>query len=182
VRRVCFDRVGVFDESLQANEDWDMWLRVAKHYRFAYVNRVVAQFRRHGGNLTSPLSRYFADTLNGRVKILDKAFSSADLLPVIVAMKPIAYRNMYIGIGFRWLHAREFRKAGRFFWRAMCVGGNPAVTLAHVIWFLLTWGFFSRFTWGRRFVKEIADLRRRWRNQRSLDSRREIPDELVERL
>ena len=44
IRRECFERVGLFDESLFA-EDWDMWLRIARHYDFAYSPDIWAKYR-----------------------------------------------------------------------------------------------------------------------------------------
>src|SRR5262249_10455091 len=46
-RRECFERAGFYDEDLVASEDWDMWLRVARHYRFAFVDKVVTDIRWH---------------------------------------------------------------------------------------------------------------------------------------
>jgi glycosyltransferase involved in cell wall biosynthesis len=37
VRRECLERVGGFDESLPALEEWDLWIRLAKVCRFAHV-------------------------------------------------------------------------------------------------------------------------------------------------
>jgi Glycosyl transferase family 2 len=37
VRKVVFDHAGLFDESLPSWEDYDMWLRIACHWRFAFV-------------------------------------------------------------------------------------------------------------------------------------------------
>jgi glycosyltransferase involved in cell wall biosynthesis len=36
VRASCFERVGPADASLPAYEDWDLWLRIARHFRFVY--------------------------------------------------------------------------------------------------------------------------------------------------
>lgn len=44
IRRECFDRVGLFDESLFA-EDWDMWLRISQSYEFAYSSELSAKYR-----------------------------------------------------------------------------------------------------------------------------------------
>jgi glycosyltransferase involved in cell wall biosynthesis len=43
-RRECFDRVGLYDETL-FYEDWDMWLRIARQYEFYYSDAVSAQYR-----------------------------------------------------------------------------------------------------------------------------------------
>ena len=37
VRKVVFEHAGLFDESLPSWEDYDMWLRIACHWRFAFV-------------------------------------------------------------------------------------------------------------------------------------------------
>jgi hypothetical protein len=37
VRRECFQRVGLFSEDLSAFTDWELWLRLAPHYHFAYI-------------------------------------------------------------------------------------------------------------------------------------------------
>ena len=34
-------------------EDWELWLKLAKDYRFAYVDQIVALYRLHGSNATN---------------------------------------------------------------------------------------------------------------------------------
>lgn len=53
VRRECFDRVGLFDEALRGSEDWEMWLRVAREYRFAGIARPLVNYRVHGSNMSA---------------------------------------------------------------------------------------------------------------------------------
>ncbi|RYU73090.1 glycosyltransferase, partial [Hymenobacter persicinus] len=50
VRRSCYDKVGLYDESLPF-EDWDMWLRLAKEYKFVYSPQVSAKYRRHTNSI-----------------------------------------------------------------------------------------------------------------------------------
>src|SRR5262249_54988026 len=126
-----------------------------------------ARFRWHGGNHTGPLSPYFAEAVDGRGKGLDKTFRAADFPPALAALKTIAYRNVFTAAGLPWLGAREFRKPSRSFWRAICTGPNPTITLARIIWFMLVGKLFNRFLWGRRFVQMTTALRRHWRNRKS---------------
>jgi glycosyltransferase involved in cell wall biosynthesis len=49
-RRKCVDEVGMFDETLRATEDRDLWLRIALRYEVAFVSQVLAFYR------TSPSS------------------------------------------------------------------------------------------------------------------------------
>jgi glycosyltransferase involved in cell wall biosynthesis len=44
-RRKCIDEVGLFDESMRATEDRDLWLRIALRYDVAYVPKVLAYYR-----------------------------------------------------------------------------------------------------------------------------------------
>lgn len=44
IRRGCFDKVGLYDESL-FYEDWDMWLRLSRCFEFAYAPQVSAKYR-----------------------------------------------------------------------------------------------------------------------------------------
>lgn len=46
VRRSSYEKVGLYDENLPF-EDWDMWLRLAKEYKFYYSPQVSALYRRH---------------------------------------------------------------------------------------------------------------------------------------
>lgn len=44
VRKEVFDEVGGFDEELPYNEDWDMWLRVARYHEFRYVLQPLVNY------------------------------------------------------------------------------------------------------------------------------------------
>ena len=44
IRRECFDRVGLYDEDMFA-EDWDMWLRISRYYEFAFSPHLSARYR-----------------------------------------------------------------------------------------------------------------------------------------
>jgi glycosyltransferase involved in cell wall biosynthesis len=37
LRRECFERVGLFDERMPCNSDYDMWIRVAEHFHFECI-------------------------------------------------------------------------------------------------------------------------------------------------
>ena len=46
IRRECFEKLGSFDEALRFG-DYDMWLRIARHYKVDYVERVLTKYRQH---------------------------------------------------------------------------------------------------------------------------------------
>jgi glycosyltransferase involved in cell wall biosynthesis len=45
-RKECFDVVGGFDENLVTG-DYDLWLRIAKHFPVGYIRRVLCKYRQH---------------------------------------------------------------------------------------------------------------------------------------
>lgn len=51
IRKACFARLGVFDESLRWG-DYHMWLRIARHYRIDYVPEVLTKYRQHPAQST----------------------------------------------------------------------------------------------------------------------------------
>ena len=57
IKRDCFDKLGLFNEDLWAGEDWDMWLRIAKHYDVKFVEEPLIKYRLHGANLCNDTTR-----------------------------------------------------------------------------------------------------------------------------
>ena len=59
VRRECFDTVGVFDPRLKAAEDHELWLRIVRRFPIAFMDEVVAEYRRHGNSINSDPSQLY---------------------------------------------------------------------------------------------------------------------------
>ena len=164
-RRELLERIGGFDETLIAGEDWDLWLRIAKHARFAFTDRVLARFRWHADNLTGPGSTLRDRPLVERFRVLDKFFATPDLPPGLLALRAVAYRNVYVGTGLLRLGRRDHAAALRDFGRALACGTNPITTLGRIGWFVLDWNYLSRRAWGRRLIDWQSAVRRRWRER-----------------
>jgi GT2 family glycosyltransferase len=51
VRKSVLDDVGLFDEEIRyGSEDWDLWLRIAARYQFAFVPEPLAKYRYHASH------------------------------------------------------------------------------------------------------------------------------------
>lgn len=84
IRTIVFDHVGVFDESLE-HEDYDMWLRIAAEYEFAFAPGKVVVYRNSDNSLSEILyrnsrQRVYLDLIRALEKQLGK---SADLDKII---------------------------------------------------------------------------------------------------
>jgi glycosyltransferase involved in cell wall biosynthesis len=51
-RRAIFESVGQFNTSLQACEDYDLYLRIAARVPVYCHDKIVAEYRQHGGNMS----------------------------------------------------------------------------------------------------------------------------------
>ena len=80
IARTVFDQVGLFDEQLRACEDWDMWLRIAQHYSFDYVDQTLVSIRVHPNNMQKDLSRMVSAELMVLNKFYERGQSNPFLL------------------------------------------------------------------------------------------------------
>jgi len=51
IKSEVFEKVGLYDENIFI-EDWDMWLRIAERYPFAFMDETAAYYRSHGNNIS----------------------------------------------------------------------------------------------------------------------------------
>ena len=61
----CLDESGLFDESLNRHEDWDLWIRMSRHFKFAHIPLLTCEFTYRivrgamtGGSMPMYLSTY----------------------------------------------------------------------------------------------------------------------------
>jgi hypothetical protein len=51
-RKSVFERLGGFNSTVDACADYEMYLRVSRHFPVAFHDAPVAEYRRHGGNMS----------------------------------------------------------------------------------------------------------------------------------
>lgn len=56
IRRSCYDTVGQYDEEL-CYEDYDMWLRISRHYEFAFCPVIGTKYRVLDDSLSKRMSK-----------------------------------------------------------------------------------------------------------------------------
>jgi len=88
IKNVCFENAGCFDETLPGCQDWDMWLRLAKKYKFEYIPDILAIYYIHGNQIKFSQSKY----IFGVRRVLDKYHDDFSTYPDILS-------NQYKHIG-----------------------------------------------------------------------------------
>lgn len=56
-RRSALEKAGLFDESLRASEDRDLWIRIALHYEVALVPEIIALYRLSPQSMSTDVDR-----------------------------------------------------------------------------------------------------------------------------
>jgi glycosyltransferase involved in cell wall biosynthesis len=58
IKRHCLDAVGLFDETLEPVEDYDLWIRVAGLFRFEYVDDPLVRYHVHPHGISQNAMRW----------------------------------------------------------------------------------------------------------------------------
>lgn len=85
IRRECFFRSGIFDETLRVSEDRDLWSRIAATFAVAFLPQTLGRKRVHPRNISSDSEL----TLRSRLRVWEKArrlFPEYAEVSVIVAL------------------------------------------------------------------------------------------------
>jgi len=82
-QRACIDEAGMFDETLQTHEDWDMWVRLSRLYCFHHIPVVTAEYSYRNDKTNTSTAR-LADFNETRERIYRKYRHFAQLNPAII--------------------------------------------------------------------------------------------------
>jgi len=68
VRRDAAEKAGMYDVTLQACENWDLWIRIARDYEVEYIDEKLTSYRVHPNNM----SKNFEKIFQARMQVIDK--------------------------------------------------------------------------------------------------------------
>lgn len=75
IRRVVFDRIGGYDESL-AYEDFDFWVRSSRYFRYVYTDEVLMKKRKLETSMSANRYRHWQnEQLSSVFRVCEKAFA-----------------------------------------------------------------------------------------------------------
>jgi cellulose synthase/poly-beta-1,6-N-acetylglucosamine synthase-like glycosyltransferase len=106
-RRDCLVGVGGFDETLRRSEDYELYLRIAQSHRICSHEAIVAEYRRHGQNMSANF-----------VSMLQSTLAVLDLHEKRIAVGPAEQAALRDGrSGWRSHYASEMLEATGAAWR-----------------------------------------------------------------
>lgn len=100
VRSSVYQRVGLFDETLTACEDWDMWLRISRSYKVTGTGDFLVRHRILPGSMSSDPIRM----LTNRIAVLEKVFGkSVDPFAEQCLTRQRAFGRAYLATAYEYL-------------------------------------------------------------------------------
>ena len=149
VKRECFDRAGLFDRDFSTSEDWDMWLRIAQHYKFDFVRDLVAKYYVSPSQTTNDAST----VVQGYLKFMAKHDSLISGNPAILA-------HHFKAIGEMYLIHHEYHLANTYYARAICTDPRNVSLYVHLLAArTLPRAYVALGTW---LNMRLEQLRHRW--------------------
>lgn len=133
VKRACFDAVGMFDEELPRFQDWDLFLRISRHYHFKCIDEPLVIKYPQPDSITADSSKiipaweiifkkHFADVAKDR-----------DLL---------AYQHMRIGYAFA--SNGDLKQGRKYFAKAVAINPFSIEVVSNFAVSLLGFGIYDR--------------------------------------
>ncbi|UCB42549.1 MAG: glycosyltransferase [Dehalococcoidales bacterium] len=94
VRRSCLEEVGGYDPDFQfGSQDFELWVRLAKHYAVAYIPAPLAKYRVHYDTISG--LRQINEIEKSQNLILESVFDDEKVGPVFASQRASAYAHLY---------------------------------------------------------------------------------------
>jgi len=144
IRREVFDNVGLFDESFENCQDWDMWLRISKEYMIFPVKEYLVQHREHRDRISFDNEKIF----RYENAVIAKALATA---PADISPRSV-YASSYMNRSISYFAADQFQQFREMLFKGAKLSLKP-LRVEHIFLFLLS-------LFGRRSVHFSRTVKR----------------------
>ena len=110
IKRECFKKVGLFDENLPPCEDLDMWIRIAKYYKFSYIKDLLVATRIHNNQITND-----SEALIEGIKKIQVKYNKE------LGKRPYSNSIRYFHLGNKLCHLRKRKEGQKYFIKAISI-------------------------------------------------------------
>jgi glycosyltransferase involved in cell wall biosynthesis len=134
IRRDCIRRVGWYDSEFRALgaqgcEDWDLYLRIARHYQFRVVPKFLFGYRKFGSSMSSD----FTSMAKSHRYLLEKAKQRHPRLPAVLCR--LSTSSFYLYLAHKCHRRKQPGESLSWLRQAFCSG--PIFTMARVVFYTL---------------------------------------------
>jgi glycosyltransferase involved in cell wall biosynthesis len=142
LRKKCFDEVGLFDETIDFGEEYDMWIRIAHRFDFTYAAEPLVRYSIH----EERLSTNYGTMIRGLDRQLRKHGK-------FFAASPENFSRRYIALGALYCYTRDVEKGREAFRKAIQI--SPLMLKQYLYLGLSLFGFEAFRRVMRRNVKSL---------------------------
>ena len=108
IKKFCFQKAGLFDESLPSCQDWDICIRISKYYNFDFVPDALMRHYAHGTQISVDLSA----KIRAREKLIEK-------YSVELYQKPRILSALLTRLGILYALSEDYIKARKYFFASI---------------------------------------------------------------
>ena len=108
IKKICFEKTGLFDETLPSCQDWDMWLRISEYYEVDFVPDILAKHYFHDNQLTAKIDL----KIQGREMMINKHQD-------ILANYPLILSGHFSGLGNFYCINGNWKEGCKYFLKAI---------------------------------------------------------------
>jgi len=151
IRKSCFEKTGLFDESFELCEDIDMWVRISAIYEIEYCPLILAKLRSRSDSMTTNLEIFLLNEIAFKNKIIRE---KQDLLSDLPPRSFVRFYEPLFQLGlFYLLRERAPKKAKRAF--RQYIKRNPYNLNAYflLVLTLLPFNLSTRFPIRKYFLR-----------------------------
>jgi len=138
-RKEAAEKVGGFDETFLVGSDYEMWLRMARHFDFGYVDKPLLMYRQHPEMSTQKLGKIPQGGIPWQVKVLKRTL---ELFPEVRRELGNSAINERLAVPYMWLGRSLMDRGDHVEARRLISGAmqydpwNPRYRLAYLATFL----------------------------------------------
>lgn len=159
IRRRAIDEVGGLNPALTANEDWDLWIRLAEHWGIQYEDKILARYRMHEQSLTANKSEQYDNIITSRIRIIKAFYARKSIPDEASGVLPAAMRNVYLDAAIRSLTIGKRSKAFSYYAKGLATQNNPISTTLRFASVAIFDLYLSKTRWGVRLVDALVAWR-----------------------
>jgi glycosyltransferase involved in cell wall biosynthesis len=108
LKRECFEKCGLFDESMLSCSDYDMWIRISKDFSIKFIKNALVKYYIHKNSLTFDYEK--------KTRGLEILFEKHD---DFFKKNYKEYSKQYLDLGVRYCYKGEVQKGRKAFSKAI---------------------------------------------------------------
>jgi glycosyltransferase involved in cell wall biosynthesis len=116
VRKVVFDKIGLFEEELRVAEDDNMWVRIAANFKVALIDEPLVKVRAHPHRATADKEKLF-ESVQTNIQLLSNRYEGVK--EKIEDVIPQKISQVHFSLGYHHFENQRYKEARKAFARGI---------------------------------------------------------------